>query len=83
MSLIKKKLNFIKLELQKCLESSQIPQTEKTNFYPRSPYGVSKVFSHWITINYREAIVCLHVMAYYLIMKVLDVEKHLLQEKLQ
>ena len=33
----------------------EIPQTEKTSFYPRSPYGVSKVFSHWITINYREA----------------------------
>ena len=33
----------------------QIPQNEKTNFYPRSPYGVSKVFSHWMTINYREA----------------------------
>ena len=34
---------------------NQIPQTEKTNFYPRSPYGVSKVFAHWMTINYREA----------------------------
>ena len=33
----------------------QTPQTEKTKFYPRSPYGVSKVFSHWMTINYREA----------------------------
>ena len=33
----------------------QIPQTEKTPFYPRSPYGVSKVFSHWITVNYRES----------------------------
>ena len=33
----------------------QIPQTEKTPFYPRSPYAVSKVFSHWITKNYREA----------------------------
>ena len=33
----------------------QVPQTEKTPFYPRSPYGVSKVFSHWMTINYREA----------------------------
>ena len=31
------------------------PQTEKTPFYPRSPYGVSKVFSHWMTINYRES----------------------------
>jgi len=33
----------------------EIPQTEKTNFYPRSPYGVAKVYAHWITINYREA----------------------------
>ena len=32
-----------------------IPQTEKTKFYPRSPYAASKLFSHWITINYREA----------------------------
>ena len=32
-----------------------IPQTEKTPFYPRSPYGVAKVYAHWITINYREA----------------------------
>ncbi len=32
-----------------------IPQTEKTNFYPLSPYGVAKVYAHWITRNYREA----------------------------
>ncbi len=31
------------------------PQTEKTPFYPRSPYGVAKVYSYWITINYRES----------------------------
>jgi GDPmannose 4,6-dehydratase len=31
------------------------PQSEKTPFHPRSPYGVAKVFSHWITTNYREA----------------------------
>jgi len=31
------------------------PQTEKTPFYPRSPYGAAKVYSHWITINYRES----------------------------
>ena len=31
-----------------------VPQNEKTPFYPRSPYGVAKVYSHWITINYRE-----------------------------
>ena len=32
-----------------------IPQTEKTNFYPLSPYGVAKLYAHWITKNYREA----------------------------
>jgi GDPmannose 4,6-dehydratase len=32
-----------------------VPQTENTPFYPRSPYGVAKLFAHWITINYREA----------------------------
>ena len=32
-----------------------IPQNEKTPFYPRSPYGVAKLYAHWITINYREA----------------------------
>lgn len=31
------------------------PQNEKTPFYPRSPYGVAKLFAHWITVNYREA----------------------------
>lgn len=33
----------------------EIPQNENTPFYPRSPYGVSKLFSYWITVNYREA----------------------------
>lgn len=33
----------------------ETPQTEKTPFYPRSPYGVSKLYAHWITKNYREA----------------------------
>lgn len=32
-----------------------VPQTESTPFYPRSPYGVAKVYGHWITINYRES----------------------------
>ena len=34
---------------------TQIPQSEKTPFYPRSPYGVAKLYAHWITINYRES----------------------------
>ena len=33
----------------------EVPQSEKTPFYPRSPYGVAKVYAHWITVNYREA----------------------------
>jgi len=33
----------------------EVPQRETTPFYPRSPYGAAKVYSHWITVNYREA----------------------------
>ena len=33
----------------------EVPQTETTSFYPRSPYGVAKLYSYWITVNYREA----------------------------
>jgi len=33
----------------------EVPQTEKTPLYPRSPYGVAKVYGHWITVNYRES----------------------------
>jgi GDPmannose 4,6-dehydratase len=33
----------------------EIPQTESTPFYPRSPYGVAKLYAHWMTINYRES----------------------------
>jgi len=33
----------------------EVPQTEKTPFYPRSPYGVAKIYGYWIVVNYREA----------------------------
>jgi GDPmannose 4,6-dehydratase len=33
----------------------EVPQTETTPFYPRSPYGVAKLYGHWITVNYRES----------------------------
>ncbi len=36
-------------------KAQEVPQTEKTPFWPRSPYGVAKVFSYWATINYRES----------------------------
>jgi GDPmannose 4,6-dehydratase len=36
-------------------KAQEVPQTEQTRFWPRSPYGVSKVFSYWATVNYRES----------------------------
>ena len=35
--------------------AKEVPQNEKTPFYPRSPYGVAKLYAHWITVNYRES----------------------------
>jgi GDPmannose 4,6-dehydratase len=45
----------------------EVPQNENTPFYPRSPYGVAKVYGHWITVNYRESYVCLLFPVSYLI----------------
>ncbi len=36
-------------------KAQQVPQTERTLLWPRSPYGVAKVFGHYMTINYRES----------------------------
>ncbi|MBI4841136.1 MAG: GDP-mannose 4,6-dehydratase [candidate division NC10 bacterium] len=36
-------------------KAQEVPQTERTPLYPRSPYGVAKVYGHWITVNYRES----------------------------
>src|SRR5437868_7951735 len=36
-------------------KAQETPQRETTPFYPRSPYGVAKVYGHWITVNYRES----------------------------
>ena len=36
-------------------KAQEVPQTERTPFYPRSPYGVAKLYAYWITVNYREA----------------------------
>src|SRR6188472_3832750 len=36
-------------------KGQEVPQNENTPFWPRSPYGVAKVFGHWITVNYRES----------------------------
>ena len=53
---LKKKIKFYQAGTSELFgKVQQIPQNEKTPFYPRSPYAVSKLFAHWITVNYREA----------------------------
>ena len=52
---MQKKIKFYQAGTSEMFGASKPPQSEKTLFYPRSPYGVAKVYSHWITINYREA----------------------------
>ena len=58
------------------------PQSEKTPFYPKSPYGVAKLYSYWITVNYRESYDML-VTVYYLTMNLQEEVKLSLQERLQ
>lgn len=54
--LVDKKIKFYQASSSEMFGRVQeIPQTEKTPFYPRSPYGVSKLYGHWITVNYRES----------------------------
>ncbi len=53
---IKKKVKYYQASTSELYGLAQeTPQTETTPFYPRSPYGVAKLYAHWITINYREA----------------------------
>ena len=61
----------------------EIPQTETTPFYPRSPYAAAKLYSYWITVNYiGRLMVFMLVMVSFLIMKALFAAKPLLLEKL-
>ena len=41
--------------------AQEVPQTERTPFYPRSPYAAAKVYAYWMTVNYREATACIAV----------------------
>jgi len=52
---MEKKIKFYQAGTSEMFGATKPPQNEKTNFYPRSPYGAAKVYAHWITINYREA----------------------------
>jgi GDPmannose 4,6-dehydratase len=54
--LVNKKIKFYQASSSEMFgKVQQVPQNEKTPFYPRSPYGVAKVYAHWITVNYRES----------------------------
>jgi len=52
---LSKRIKFYQAGTSEMFGASKPPQNEKTNFYPRSPYAVAKLYAHWITINYREA----------------------------
>ncbi|UCD63707.1 MAG: GDP-mannose 4,6-dehydratase [Candidatus Zixiibacteriota bacterium] len=54
--LVNKKIRFYQASSSEMFgKVKEVPQTEQTSFYPRSPYGVAKVYGHWITVNYRES----------------------------
>lgn len=54
--LVNKKIRFYQASSSEMFgKVHEVPQSERTPFYPRSPYGVAKVYGHWITVNYRES----------------------------
>ncbi|MEW5922632.1 MAG: GDP-mannose 4,6-dehydratase, partial [Candidatus Zixiibacteriota bacterium] len=54
--LLNKKIHFYQASSSEMFgKVREVPQTEQTPFYPRSPYGVAKVYGHFITVNYRES----------------------------
>jgi GDPmannose 4,6-dehydratase len=52
---LEKKTKFYQASTSEMFGSTPPPQDEKSPFHPKSPYGVAKLYSHWITVNYREA----------------------------
>lgn len=54
--LVNNKIRFYQASTSEMFGKVQsVPQTEETSFYPRSPYGVAKLYAHWMTVNYRES----------------------------
>ncbi len=54
--LVNKKIRFYQASSSEMFgKVAEVPQNEQTIFYPRSPYGVAKLYAHWITVNYRES----------------------------
>lgn len=53
---VNKKIRFYQASTSEMFGKAQsVPQSEKTPFYPRSPYGIAKLYAHWLTVNYRES----------------------------
>lgn len=52
---LENKTKFYQASTSEMFGASPPPQNENTSFYPRSPYGVAKLYAHWMTVNYREA----------------------------
>jgi len=52
---LEKKTKFYQAGTSEMFGSSKPPQSERTMFYPRSPYAAAKLYAHWVTVNYREA----------------------------
>ncbi len=52
---LENKIKYYQAGTSEMFGASKPPQSEETNFYPRSPYAAAKLYAHWITINYREA----------------------------
>ena len=54
--LVNRKIRFYQASSSEMFgKAAEMPQNEKTPFYPRSPYGIAKVYGHWMTVNYRES----------------------------
>ncbi|MFQ5753807.1 MAG: GDP-mannose 4,6-dehydratase, partial [bacterium] len=54
--LVNRKIRFYQASSSEMFgKVAEVPQNEQTVFYPRSPYGVAKLYAHWITVNYRES----------------------------
>ena len=66
---MEKEVRFYQASTSEMFGKSAPPQNETTLFQPRSPYAAAKLYSYWVTINYREAYNYLHAMVFYSIMK--------------
>ena len=73
---MQKKTKYYQASTSEIFGDTQIPQNEKTEFRPRSPYAIAKLYAYWSTVNFRELTKFLQSMEYYLIMRELEEVKN-------